>query len=535
MHTLLIGVQGLLEEVVAGKDHDDGEVLINQGQDTVLELPRHDSLAVKVGNLLDLQGTFQGSRVLATTAEQKQGLLVLEGPLAQLLDGLVELQDGLDLLRDLAETLHNLLASLDLGGTVLAERQSEHDHGNELRSVGLGRGNTNFGAGVDVDTTVGEERDGRTDNVDNTNGQGATLQAVTESHQRIGSLTRLGNKHAGVVTENRGLSVQEIRGQLDRDGDLAKLLKDTSHSHARMITSSTSNEDDTSASTDRGDVGAETTQGDSPVLDVQTTTHSVDDGLGLLKDLLLHEVVELALHDLLELKLEGLDVTDIGSAVGLLETVDVEGALVDVGNIVILQVHDLLGVLDNSRGIRREEELGGHGHAIVGHEGTRLGTVQERLVRGAQKVVVGRQELAGGLLESGILRSSLGGEGTLFRVLDIDKVDLHALLGLDTDNKGRTLASSNNLMGVVNRLEEQTIGTLELGNNCLGQVDKVDGWVLVVQVLGQLGNALGIRLGLEAEALGAKEGPQLLVVGDDTVVDDGELPIRIGAARGKVG
>ena len=37
---------------------------------------------------------------------------------------------------------------------------------------------------------------------------------------------------------------------------------------------------------------------------VDTPPHGVDDGLGLLEDLLLHEVVVVALHDLLELHLE---------------------------------------------------------------------------------------------------------------------------------------------------------------------------------------------------------------------------------------
>jgi hypothetical protein len=55
--------------------------------------------------------------------------------------------------------------------------------------------------------------------------------------------------------------------------------------------------------------------------------------------------------------------------------------------------------------------------------------------------------------------------------------------------------------------------------------------VLVVDVLGQLGNALGVGLGLEAEALALEEGLQLLVVGDDTIVNDGELPVGVGPDR----
>jgi hypothetical protein len=55
--TLLVGVKGLGEDVISGQDHDDGQVLVHKGEDTVLQFTRHDSLAMQVGNLLDLKGT----------------------------------------------------------------------------------------------------------------------------------------------------------------------------------------------------------------------------------------------------------------------------------------------------------------------------------------------------------------------------------------------------------------------------------------------------------------------------------------------
>lgn len=294
-----------------------------------------------------------------------------------------------------------------------------------------------------------------------------------------------------------------------------------------MITSTASNEDDTTASSDGCNVRAETTKGDGLVLEIQTTSHGVDNRLGLLENLLLHEVVELALHDLLELELESLDGTDIGAAVSLLETVNVEGALMDVGNVVILKVHNLLGMLDNGSRVGGQEELGGHGHAIVSHEGTRLRAVEQGLVGSRQHGGVGGQEVVRSLLEGSVLRGGLGGQSTLLRVLDIDKVNLHALLGLDTNDEGRTLTGSDNLVGVVNRLDQQTVSTLELVDDGLGEVDEAEGGVLVVDVLGQLGNTLGIGLGLESQALGLQESLELLVVGNDTIVDNGELPVGI--------
>lgn len=529
--TLLVSVQALGEDVVPRHDHDDGQVLVNQCQHAVLQLAGHDSLTVEVANLLNLKGTLESCTELAATTEQQQGLLILEHLLAKFLDSVVLLQHLLDLLGDIGQALHDLDAPLLLASTVLAEGQREHNHSDELGGVCLGGSDTDLGAGVDVDTAVGQHTDRATDHVHDTDSQCATLQAVSQGHQRISRLARLRDEHASVVTEHRGLPVEEVGRQLDRDRNLCELLEDTTNRHTAVVRGTAGNEYDTPASADGAHVCAQTTERDGLVLNVQTTTHGVDDGLGLLEDLLLHEVVELALHDLLELELKGLDGANVAAAIGLFQAVDVEGTLVDVGNVVILQVHNLLGVLDDSRRVGREEELGGHGHAIVGHESPGLGAVEEGLV-GSTKQVGGQETVGGlgGLLHGNILGGGLGRESAgLVRVFDIDKVDLHAALGLDTNDEGGTLSGSHNLVRVVDRLDEQTICTLELGDDSLGQVDEAQVGVVLVDVLCQLGNALGVCLGLELVALGSQESLKLLVVCDDTVVDNSELPVGVGS------
>src|SRR5690606_23871851 len=65
-------------------------------------------------------------------------------------------------------------------------------------------------------------------------------------------------------------------------------------------------------------------------------------------------------------------------------------------------------------------------------------------------------------------------------------------------------------------------------NNGLGEVCEAHIGVLIMDVLGELGNALGIRLGLEPEALALEQSLQLLVVGDNAIVDNGELPVGVG-------
>jgi len=72
----------------------------------------------------------------------------------------------------------------------------------------FGRGN--FRAGVDVNTAVCFTRDGRTDSVDNTHAECATLQIIPHGQDRVGGLSDLTNEHADVIAENRCLPVQEV-------------------------------------------------------------------------------------------------------------------------------------------------------------------------------------------------------------------------------------------------------------------------------------------------------------------------------------
>ncbi len=225
-------------------------------------------------------------------------------------------------------------------------------------------------------------------------------------------------------------------------------------------------------------VAPEATQGDLLVLDIQTTTHSINDRLGLLEDLLLHEVVELALHDLLELELEGLDGADVAAAVRLLQAVDVQRALVNVRDVVVLEVHDLLRVLDDGGRVRGEEELGRHGHAVVRHKGARLGAVEEGLVGGAEKAI-GRQEVVPSrLLDGNILGGGLSRQGAvLVGVLNVHEIDLHALLGLNTNDERGALARGDNLVRVVHALDQQAVGALKLVDDGLGEVGEADAGV----------------------------------------------------------
>jgi hypothetical protein len=91
-----------------------------------------------------------------------------------------------------------------------------------------------------------------------------------------------------------------------------------------VVTCSARDKDHTPASSDDAQVRLESSEGDGVGVKVDAASHRVNDRLGLLVDLLLHEVVERSLHDGRELNLERLDGANRRHAVVATEAVDVE-------------------------------------------------------------------------------------------------------------------------------------------------------------------------------------------------------------------
>lgn len=78
-----------------------------------------------------------------------------------------------------------------------------------------------------------------------------------------------------------------------------------------------------------------------PCLEIDASPHGVNDGIGLLEDLLLHEEIVVALHDLLQLHLQGGDLALVRVVASASDPVDAERAVFDRGNVVILKNHNV--------------------------------------------------------------------------------------------------------------------------------------------------------------------------------------------------
>src|SRR6266540_2792998 len=146
-----------------------------------------------------------------------------------------------------------------------------------------------------------------------------------------------------------------------------------------MVASSTGHEYHAARATNDGKVGSEPTQSDLVFIEIDTSTHSVDDGLRLFVNFLLHESIEFTLHDSGNLELECLDrpggsglTSGLFALILTSQTMDMELAIGNVGDIVIFKVQNPLRVLNDGGSIRSDEEFNRLGKAIFRHESARL-------------------------------------------------------------------------------------------------------------------------------------------------------------------
>ena len=229
-----------------------------------------------------------------------------------------------------------------------------------------------------------------------------------------------------------------------------------------MVTRPACDEHNTTAAADDREVRAQAAKGDFVRVEIDAPTHGVDDRLGLLVDFLLHKVVKLALHDLRELEFEGLDRTDgtlLTVGLAFAQSMDVQLSLSDVGDVIIFEVENTFGMLDDCSSVRGDEELDGLRETVVGHECARLGT--------------GHLATGTGWGEEGVVTTA-NGWGLGFRAsrlgrreFDIDEIDLELLFSLNANKERRTATSSDGLVGVVDALEDKCERALVIGVNAV--------------------------------------------------------------------
>ena len=188
-----------------------------------------------VRDFLHFQAALERDRIIEAAADKEHimRVRVLRG---KPLDPLLVLNDAADLLRQLLHRSEKLrLTRVVDPSVILAERNREDIHRDQLAAVGLRRRDGDLRARIRVHDVVRLARDRGAEHVDNRDRRDAALLRETKRCQRVSRLSRLGNDdNRGIRLENR-ISVSEFRGKVHIHRNSRELFDHVFTDHADMI------------------------------------------------------------------------------------------------------------------------------------------------------------------------------------------------------------------------------------------------------------------------------------------------------------
>ena len=132
----------------------------------MFQFPGGIGLGVDIGDLLELQGAFEGNRVVQAPADEEDILAGLE-ILGKVLDLRLGVQDLLHLPRQFQETATTLGARRPRCTPVLRQVNPQQIQAEQLRGIGLGGSDGDLRPGQGQDQVIGLPRDRTADHIGN--------------------------------------------------------------------------------------------------------------------------------------------------------------------------------------------------------------------------------------------------------------------------------------------------------------------------------------------------------------------------------
>ena len=261
-----------------------------------------------VGDLLELQRALQGDRVAEPPARVHE-VAVLAVLVRDLLDLLLARDDAADLVRQEAKRLDQLLPALERNSSVDGrEAQSEQVQADDVGEHRLGRRDSDFGSGVEIDRTVGVASGRACDHVGHRHAECAAGPRLLHRDERVGRLAGLADHDIERALAHRRAAIAELRRVLGPGGNAGPVLDDVLADHRRVERCAHAEQQDVMDLAELLVRDVELAEGDLAVVG-EPATRRVGDRLGRLVDLFQHEVGEPAL---LRLRDVPVDVHDLG-------------------------------------------------------------------------------------------------------------------------------------------------------------------------------------------------------------------------------
>ena len=349
-HFLHVG-DGLVEELVSRGDHDDRHALVDQRDRAMLQLAGGIAFGMDVGDLLELERTFERDRITRAAAEienipclgQAMGQLFVRrfvpenlghvtGYFHQRLD-----EFGLELRTDRAPRL--------------ARRDCETRQHGELTGEGLGRGHADLRTAECRQNPIRFARNRRFAHIHHGQDMLALLPAIAQRGQRVGCLAGLRHEERRTAGLHRDLAVTKLRGDIHVDRQLRPALEPIFRDEAGIERRAAGRQRQTA---DIRKVERQIRQGHLIVRKVQVMRERMAHHFRLFVNLLGHEVAEIAL---VHHQSRGAGLDDGAVDNGPVAPVNSHVFARDDGPIAVFQISDIVRERCKCDGIGADEHL----------------------------------------------------------------------------------------------------------------------------------------------------------------------------------
>ncbi len=175
-----------------------------------------------------------------------------------------------------------------------------------------------------------------------------------QSRQGIGRFAALRDGNHDVALRDNRIAVAELRGVLDLHRNAGQVLNQIFGHQAGVPARAARHNDDAVGINKLLLVGAEASHIEVATPHFEAAAHRIEDRTRLLKNLLEHKVLVTTFFNTIQLQLQALDV---GRLHHVFARADGQLAVLDNSELVVVDVHHLVGVLDDGGSVGSHEEL----------------------------------------------------------------------------------------------------------------------------------------------------------------------------------
>ena len=341
--------------MIRRRDGDGRHLGVDQGDRTVFHFGGRVALCVDVGDLLEFERTFQRRGVVVPASQVDEVVRVGED-FREVGDPVVQAEHLFQHGGQIEQMLGDLARALLVDRTLDAgDHQRQHREYRYLSREGFGRSHADLRPYVDVSAGIGSPGDRRADHVADAIDERTVLLGQLDSGQRVGRFARLRYGDHDVVGINHRIAVTELRSVFHFDRNAAEILDQVLPDERCVPRGAASHEDDAPGVEKPLSVVHDARQDHVVRLGVDPAPNAVHDGLGLLEDLLEHEVRIAALFELGDAELQLLDV-DL--ALLVVERYDLQRVVaIHDHYLAVIDIDDLVRIFHDRRRVRCQEKL----------------------------------------------------------------------------------------------------------------------------------------------------------------------------------